>query len=208
MTVRVRNVEDRPIEQPSIAPFIDITFQLLVFFMLTIKFKQEEGHLLSLLPHRGFGSGQAEWIEEVRVYVCADGVTHRFDQHIGVKESHQQVVAGLKQQDPKVGEICSAWVELNYRKETWPLYRTDRYPGKSSENKRTYARLASEVQALHARASAAQGGQKVRVVIDCDGLVPWEHAFGLLNAFQRIHIHDIEWAGNPRFDRYFGSAGR
>lgn len=186
------------------APFIDVTFQLLIFFMLTIKFKQEEGHLLALLPNRGTHSGPAVWTEEVRAYICADNVSKRFDQHIGVKESHQQTVASLLKQAPNAGDLCHVWIELQTGKAR-PLYRTDRFPSRAAENKRTYALIAEELRATHQVFSrSAPVDKKIRAVIDCDGLVPWEHAFGLLNALQRIKMFDIEWAGNPRFDRYFG----
>ncbi len=35
---------------PDLKPLIDVTFQLLIFFMITINFKTEEGNLNSFLP--------------------------------------------------------------------------------------------------------------------------------------------------------------
>ena len=37
-------------EQLNMTPMIDVVFQLLIFFMLTMQFKEIEGKLLSQLP--------------------------------------------------------------------------------------------------------------------------------------------------------------
>jgi biopolymer transport protein ExbD len=66
-----------------------------------------------------------------------------------------------------------------------------------------YADVAAELEQL-ARGMRRPGGKPVSVVLDLDGYVPYEHAIGLVNALQRLGLHDIEWAGNPRFDRYYG----
>jgi biopolymer transport protein ExbD len=67
-------------------PFIDIIFQLLIFFLLTMKFRQHEGYLLSMLPDHGLSAvPNPEMPNEVRVLVCADP-SHRMDQHLGYKQ--------------------------------------------------------------------------------------------------------------------------
>jgi biopolymer transport protein ExbD len=38
MAKRAKPVQESTVEQPAIAPFIDVVFQLLIFFMLTIQF--------------------------------------------------------------------------------------------------------------------------------------------------------------------------
>jgi biopolymer transport protein ExbD len=38
MAKRAKPVEDIPVDQPPMSPFIDVVFQLLIFFMLTIQF--------------------------------------------------------------------------------------------------------------------------------------------------------------------------
>jgi biopolymer transport protein ExbD len=205
--------ENPAIEQPAIAPFIDITFQLLIFFMLTIKFKQEEGHLLSFLPdEKGPNRTIVPDIElnEIRIYLCGDSVTHRFDQHIGYKERHQDIVADLKRAGNRIGDSCRAWIDLRYlQNDTAELYSTERFPAKASHNRSVYVRLADQVLAMRQQVrSTINPGKLAPVIIDSDGLVPWEHPFGLLNALQKRGINDVEWAGNPRFDRYFGSSPR
>ena len=45
-------LDDRADEVP-LTPMTDIVFQLLVFFMLTMQFKESEGKLLSQLPSDG-----------------------------------------------------------------------------------------------------------------------------------------------------------
>ena len=38
------------VEQPPLTPMIDVTFQLLIFFMVTIEFRAEEGQIPGSLP--------------------------------------------------------------------------------------------------------------------------------------------------------------
>ena len=44
-----RPAEDR-VSQPPMTPLIDVIFQLLIYFMLTMHFRNVEGMLLSQLP--------------------------------------------------------------------------------------------------------------------------------------------------------------
>ena len=44
---------DDKFDEAPLTPMIDIVFQLLVFFMLTMQFKESEGKLLSQLPSDG-----------------------------------------------------------------------------------------------------------------------------------------------------------
>jgi len=199
-----RKVEEPPIECPPMATFSDITFQLLIFFLLTIKFKQEEGNLLSLLPkHKGPVSTPVVEIEqEVRIFICADNVKNRTDQHMGARETHQQDVTKLRDAGHPVGEVCRAWVELR-RDELSDLFKTERYPSKATANKRVYERVAEQAKSLREKLMAANFGKPVPIIIDSDGLVPWEHPFGLLNALQKRGVFEVEWAANVRFDRYY-----
>jgi biopolymer transport protein ExbD len=209
MAQRARKLEDCGPEVPSLTTFSDVTFQLLIFFMLTIKFKQQEGNLISMLPKNPGPSPVSlpeNELSEVRLSICADSITRRFDQHLGVKESHQENIAALKQANPGVGEVCTAWLELNYSRESYPLYRSEKYPSKIGENRRIYALLAEKAKTIRTQLKPSISGGQVRIIIDCDGLVPWEHAFGLLNALQRIGVNDVEWGMNHRFDRYYGPA--
>ena len=54
----------------SMAPLIDVVFQLLIFFMLTMQFKEIEGKLLSRLPKTpGLASAESRPREEVRIKI-------------------------------------------------------------------------------------------------------------------------------------------
>ena len=60
----------------DMTPMIDVVFQLLIFFMLTIEFKQLEGKLAAYLPKDvGVNAGNAEMKEkvEVELRVTAEG---------------------------------------------------------------------------------------------------------------------------------------
>ena len=41
----------RPSMQPPLTPMIDVTFQLLLFFLLTCEFRESEGNIPGTLPH-------------------------------------------------------------------------------------------------------------------------------------------------------------
>lgn len=210
---RARGIDDAPVENPNLTTFSDVTFQLLIFFMLTIKFKQEEGHLLSMLPKdKGLAATTVDTpeLQEVRIYICTDVYNHRADQHLGYKEKHQDFQMDLKKANPQsFGDVCKVWLELKYlTNETYQVYRTEKYPGKFSENKRIYNMIAEQVKTMRETVKSSRDPTKsAPTIIDCDGLVPWEHPFGFLNALQKRGINDVEWAGNPRFDRYYGPTG-
>lgn len=56
-------------EKMDLTPMIDVTFLLLIFFMLASKFKTEEGQILAYLPkNRGQSSGSYKEVTEVRIY--------------------------------------------------------------------------------------------------------------------------------------------
>jgi biopolymer transport protein ExbD len=59
-------------EASDMTPMIDIVFQLLIFFMLTMHFQEVEGKMLSQLPKHGPGPGTAPPREEIRFTVRAD----------------------------------------------------------------------------------------------------------------------------------------
>lgn len=68
-------VEATPIKG-DMTPMIDVVFQLLIFFMLTIEFKQLEGKLAAYLPKDvGVNTSQAEPKEKVEIVlrVAAEG---------------------------------------------------------------------------------------------------------------------------------------
>lgn len=207
---RKRLQEEVKPEEPPLTPFIDIIFQVLIFFMLSMKFKQKEGHLLSMLPKdKGLFATPVDSPElnEVRIYVCTH-MGQRLDQHIGYKEAHQQHILAQKQAGQPVGEQAICWIELNF-KDQWVLFRTEDHPTKWAHNKQVYNTVCDRVKAMRDTIRSTRDPNKpAPVILDLDGTVPYEHAIGLLSGLQARGIHDIEWAGNPRFDRYFGPAGQ
>ena len=52
----------KPKMQPPLTPMIDVTFQLLLFFLLTFQFREREGQIPGSLPNTGQG-GQADQVE-------------------------------------------------------------------------------------------------------------------------------------------------
>lgn len=188
--------EEATVEQPALAPFIDIVFQLLIFFLLSMKFKATEGHLLSTMPkEKGLRSEVMSPLDpqEIRVSICAD----RLDRHLGARETHQQDLLEQKKSGKAVGDVAVVQVELGPQR--YRLYRTRKYPNKAQENARIYEQVAAHAADLRKIVrSSTEPDRPARVVIDCDGLVPYEHAFGILNALRKRGIFDIEWAANPR----------
>jgi biopolymer transport protein ExbD len=200
----VRPKEPLKPEEPALTPFIDIIFQILIFFMLSMKFKQQEGHLLSMLPREvGPESMPSLLTEDVRIYLCADA-DRRMDQHIGYKERHQDFIRDQKRQGRPVGDVVQAQIELLFREQR-QLYRTEAFPSKWGENRRMYEELAAQAKTLHDSAKAnLPPGRRCAVILDLDGTVPFEHAIGVFNSLQKRKVTNVEWAGNPRFDRYYG----
>lgn len=75
MVYKKRKVEQEPIKA-DMTPMIDVTFLLLIFFMLTIEFKTLEGLLAAYLPKDvGVNPTEAEPKEkvEIRVKVVTEG---------------------------------------------------------------------------------------------------------------------------------------
>jgi biopolymer transport protein ExbD len=75
MVYKKRKIEQEPIKA-DMTPMIDVTFLLLIFFMLTIEFKTLEGLLAAYLPKDvGVNNTEAEPKEkvEIRVKVVNEG---------------------------------------------------------------------------------------------------------------------------------------
>lgn len=189
------NKQEMSVEQPALAPFIDIVFQLLIFFLLSMKFKATEGHLLSTLPRKGLDPAAVRDpdLHEIRVLICAGGP----ERHLGARESHQKDLLELKKSGGAVGDVAVLQVEHGPRR--YEVYRPRKYPDRARENVRVYEQVAAHVAELHKMMRfSLDPGRRARVIIDCDGPVPYEHAFGVLNALRKHGISDIEWAANPR----------
>jgi len=206
---RPKGVEETTVESLKMTIFIDVIFQLLIFFLLSLKFKQKEGYLLSMLPKdKGLFATpvQTPELNEVRIYICAD-MNRRMDQHIGYKEKHQDFIKDQKKAGQPVGDLCYTQIELNFNAQD-QLFRTEKHPGKWGHNKAIYERYSDQVKVmLDSVRSKKDPNKAAPTILDIDGMAPFEHAIGFLNSLQKRKIADIEWAGNPRFDRYYGPAG-
>ena len=58
--------------QPPLTPMIDVTFQLLLFFLLTMQFREAEGRIPGTLPPVGMGA-QASVAKEVKLRIQRTG---------------------------------------------------------------------------------------------------------------------------------------
>ena len=187
MFFRRRRIEEVGADELNMTPMIDVVFQLLIFFMLTMHFKEVEGKLLSQLPKHGPAPGEAPPMEELRMFVCAGG---RLDEHRSNK--------GLHEQADKPSESCTVAVEGHVIGEVW---RSETQGSKASGNRGVYRSAAARLKDLHDRMT----GKKFMIVLDADSEVPYEHVIGLVNACKEVKVEDIEFVAHPRHDRYYGS---
>lgn len=186
------------VDQPPMSPFIDIIFQLLIYFLLTLKLKKEEGQILQQLPKDKGLAQSAASVEpkEVRVQICAHP-NKRFDQHVGLKIRHWKDLDKFKEEGQPVGDVCYVWIGDNYGEGVLDLYRTSKYPGKAGHNKEAYAAVSR--RAMEIQLQLKKLTKSVPIIIDMDGLAPYEHFFGFLSFMWSQGVTDIEIAGNPKF---------
>ena len=61
--------------QPPMTPMIDVTFQLLLFFLLTFTFREAEGQIRGSLPKRGSGGVAAKetLTQPIRIHILPTG---------------------------------------------------------------------------------------------------------------------------------------
>jgi len=60
--------------QPPLTPMIDVTFQLLIFFLLTATFREQEGQIPGSLPAKGgIAAGQTVQLEPLFIVVKRSG---------------------------------------------------------------------------------------------------------------------------------------
>ncbi len=186
-----RRSEDPNFETGNMTPMIDVVFQLLIFFMLSMHFKEVEGKLLSQLP-RGRGLDRQyvkPLLHEVRLVICAGSDIER---HLTDKGTHQNT--------EKPNEACIVAVG---RRVIGEVRRTDLHPGREAANRAVYRAAGMLARDLHALCPVDEQGRPAPVIVDADGEVPYEHVIGAVNALKEARIDNVEFAGNPRFERLF-----
>jgi len=193
MRFRRRLPDESKPDSLNMTPMIDIVFQLLIFFMLSMHFKEVEGKLLSQLPkHKGPESAPATPdLRELRVVLCAGG---DLETHLTDKGRHEK--AG-KRADP-----CSLSVEKVLIGE---VRRTESSPGEGIRNRSTYRALGAKAKELYAGIPVLPGKPPAPVIIDADREVPYEHVIGALNALKEAGLETIEFVANPHFPANHGS---
>lgn len=192
---RRRKVTEEKPQDLNMTPMIDVVFQLLIFFMLSMHFKEIEGKLLSQLPKdKGLAPThvlQPE-LQEVRIVICAGGDTRT---HIHDKGRHEKA--------DKPNDVCKIMVE---KIEIGDVYKTETNPGKAAQNKAIYQALGQKTFELYQAIPSSRGeGKKPPVILDADSEVPYEHIVGAVNACKAMGIDNVEFVGNPRHEKYYGS---
>ena len=80
--------------QPPLTPMIDVTFQLLLFFLLTFTFREQEGQIRGALPKKGSGGvAEKEKLKEpIRIHILPSN--NRKDAIFEVEGVHEQITNG------------------------------------------------------------------------------------------------------------------
>jgi biopolymer transport protein ExbD len=232
---RKKKAEETTPEEPPMTSMIDIVFQLLIFFILTLQIKSVEGKLINQLPKdKGLASSSSSSPEEqeVRIILCciddsaADYVreVNRHQNNKGKHEASLEAEEKANITDTKsrrhpghivVNDVCTAWVAKN---PVGTLYKSwvcgkehleDTSLGAAkrvAENVKRYEAIASKAKELYdATPSSRDPKKRAPVILDMDSAVPYEHIIGVINALKALGIHNIEFVGNSRHSRYYGS---
>ena len=173
-------------------PMIDVVFLLLVFFMLTMHFKEVEGKLISHLPkdygpHPEYSPPE---LQEIRITICANG---NWREHLTNKGKHEKVA--------KPNEVCVVLVDQNV---IGQVFRTETGPGRASRNRSVYRALAAKVAETRPLLPRTRTGEPARVILDPDSEVPYEHVIGAVNACKEVRVHNVEFVANSKFMKYAG----
>ncbi len=196
---RRRGVDEPGFEVGNMTPMIDVVFQLLIFFMLSMHFKEVEGKLLSQLPKdKGLAPSHVlnPELQEVRIVLCAGGDTRM---HLHDKGRHEK--------EDKPNDVCKVMVE---KVEIGEVYKTEKFPEKLAHNKAVYKALGVKTAEIYLVTPSARRGipdpsKRPPVIIDADSEVPYEHVIGAVNACKENNIDNVEFVGNPRHEKYYGS---
>jgi biopolymer transport protein ExbD len=195
MPKRRKLPEDSKPEALNMTPMIDVVFQLLIFFMLSMNFKETEGKLVSQLPKdKGLAptSVTQPELKEVRIVICAGGDVQT---HLTNKGKHEK--------DDKKADVCKVMVE---QIEIGEVYKTEVSPAKAGHNRQMWINLGQKAKELMDQIpSSRDATKKSPMILDADSEVPYEHVIGAVNACKAQGIDNVEFVGNPRHEKYYGS---
>ncbi|RME88550.1 MAG: biopolymer transporter ExbD [Planctomycetota bacterium] len=151
----------------DLTPMIDVTFLLLIFFMLSAKFKTTEGQIQSFLPkNRGMASASHKEVSETRVFLSwcrPQGYQYSKNPKVGRPV--------LKCGDPTIGFKL---MERNGRPD--------------------YTMLIDFLKKQKVQQAGRNAGEGIKVIIDAQPLVPWEHVIKALDAVVTVGIKDVTFA--------------
>ncbi len=179
------------VEQPPFTPFIDIIFQILIFFMLSMKLKITEGYMMSHLPEKPTASTAGSNKEAVRVFVCADG---NIGSHKGNKSGHEDELdkaGGFGDITVQVDDESGSKEVLSRQPEkSWSL-------SKYKENRSKAQTIANKAADL---LKALPGDpERKHIKLDIDSKVPAEIAVMMLDALKGAQIKNIQQVPNPKY---------
>lgn len=164
-------VEESQEAEADLTPMIDVTFLLLIFFILNLKFKVEEGEIQSYLPKdKGQGSGTPQIdLTEVRIkllwYDHSGRPTKDKDNGTVILKIGRNTFNGPGELDNAM-EDNPLWVKLH-----------DELVGYATKN-----------------AGKGKDGKGQPVIIDARPQVPYRYVVRALNEVVRAGITDVTFA--------------
>jgi biopolymer transport protein ExbD len=182
---QARGASRAPLAEPedtelNMTPMIDIVFQLIVFFLLTLKFKTVDRRIDAMLPHDRGPAMTPRTVEDelrIKVKVFRRGV-----------EDPDRAYTLVKVDNAQQFKLPEGW-RGRTQEATHP------------ERLRSYDAVVAAVQAEIHKRLAIYGGQadKIRGEISAPmprgGAVPHGDVISMLNAFLREGITDVKFEG-------------
>lgn len=168
MLKRRRKNKENGKAKMDLMPMIDVTFLLLVFFMLASKFKTDEQQLLVHLPNDGISPSVGEPEERTRIYVnwCRPGTYQAStDSRLG-----RPVI--------KVGTASTGFRRLE------------------RNGRPHYPALVQYLRQLKKEARMRKKGPPV--IVDGNELVPWRHVMKVLDSAVEAGVTDLTIAARGR----------
>ncbi|RME88551.1 MAG: biopolymer transporter ExbD [Planctomycetota bacterium] len=151
----------------DLTPMIDVIFLLLIFFMLSAKFKTIEAQIISNLP-KTHGTLSASYKDASEIRVFLSWCNPRSYQCSKNPQIGRPV---LKCGDPAIGFKL---MERNGRPD--------------------YNMLIDFLIKQKVEQAGRNAGEGIKVIIDAQPLVPWEHVIKALDAVMSVGIKDVSFA--------------